>query len=106
MSGQKEVSDKKGTMMKLVRAVISVIVALVLIGHFTGGTLQTPQDPQDLEIIAKAVRSQGFVCDRPSYLRPAGMTERGEQVRLVCNEETLQYSLTPSPDRKRMTIVP
>jgi hypothetical protein len=71
-----------------------------------GSTVQTPQDPKDLEIIAQAVRSQGFVCARPSYLRLVGMTERGEQVRLVCNAETLQYRMTMSPDRKHITIRP
>jgi hypothetical protein len=92
--------------MRLFLIVIGVIVALALIGHFAGGPLQTPQDPQQLELVAKAVRGQGFVCDRPDYVRPAGVTERGEQVRLVCNAETLQYSLTFSPDRQRITIVP
>jgi hypothetical protein len=71
-----------------------------------GSTVQTPQDPKDLKIIAQAVRSQGFVCARPSYLRLVGMTERGEQVRLVCNAETLQYRMTMSPDRKHITIRP
>jgi hypothetical protein len=92
--------------MKVILTVIGIIVVLALIGHFAGGTSQKPQDPQQLEIVAKAVRAYGFVCDRPDYLRPAGMTERGEEVRLVCNNETLQYRITTSPNRKHITIRP
>ena len=87
-------------------AAVLLMVTLLFIGTPLGAAERGQQDPKDLEIIAKAVRSQGFVCDHADYVRPVGLTERGEQVRLVCNGGTLQYQITISPDRKRLTIRP
>lgn len=95
--------------MKVLLAIAVGLTGLLILGL----VLRPPQgipkpgpDPKDLEPIAKAVRGYGFVCDRPDSLHLVGMTERGEQVRLVCNGQTLQYRITMSPDRTWVTIRP
>jgi hypothetical protein len=97
-------SLSKGTTMKV--SLMVVLMATMLCLGTPLGTTAGQQDAKDLETIAKVVRSRGFVCDHADYVRPVGLTERGEQVRLVCNAETLQYRITISPDRKRLTIKP
>jgi hypothetical protein len=85
------------------RSLIAVgILCLCLVGVSSAAA----PDAKDLEDIAKGIRQAGFVCAPPFDMKLVGQTERGMQARFICNNQTLQYRITMSPDGQRATIRP
>ena len=70
------------------------------------GTAGAAPDPQELKTVAEAIRLYGFVCDPPFESMPVGQTHRGLQIRFICNDQSLMYRITLSPDGKQVTIRP